>query len=112
MCSPSNTRGTITLGSNTVTISYNCATETLTLTGYDTLAHYQTVLDQVQYPTPSDNPTNYGANPTRTITWMLDDGALGNPSAVTTTTLTVSASTTRRRSPAPPMRPSPRTDRR
>jgi lipopolysaccharide export system protein LptA len=75
-----------------ITISYSSATETLTLTGYDTLAHYQTALSQVQYNTTGDNPTNYGSNTTRTITWQVDDGAVGNPSGVnnvTTTTLTV-----------------------
>ena len=38
-CSPLNTTGT------SITASYNAATETLTLSGSDTLAHYQQVLD-------------------------------------------------------------------
>jgi lipopolysaccharide export system protein LptA len=75
-----------------ITISYSSATETLTLTGYDTLTDYQTALGEVQYNATGDNPTNYGSNTTRTITWQVNDGAIGNPVGpdnVTTTTLTV-----------------------
>ena len=74
-----------------ITISYNSSTETLTLTGYDTLSHYATVLSEVQYNTTGDNPTNYGSNAVRTITWQVNDGVVGNPSGpnTTTTTLTV-----------------------
>ena len=63
-----------------ITISYTVATETLTLTGYDTFANYQTVLNSIGYFTTGDNPTNYGNNATRTITWQINDGAVGNPS--------------------------------
>ena len=84
--------GTIALGSNTVSISYNSATETLTLSGSDTLAHYQTLLEEVSFRSTSDNPDNYGANPTRTLTWLLNDGAgSNNLSAVTTTTVSIVA---------------------
>ena len=67
------------LGANTtgttITASYNAATETLILSGSDTLAHYQQVLDSVTFASPSDNPTNFGSDPTRTVTWMVNDGA-------------------------------------
>jgi hypothetical protein len=80
------------LGFNTagtsITASYNAATETLTLTGTDTLAHYQSVLDQVTF-TSGANPTNSGANPTRTVSWVVNDGsASNNLSAAATTTIT------------------------
>ena len=82
-----------------ITVAWNSATETLTLTGYDTLAHYQTVLSQVQYNATGQNPTNSGANTTRTISWQLNDGALGDPTGTAnatttnlrTTTLTIDA---------------------
>lgn len=51
----------------------------LTLTGYDTLAHYQQVLGDVQLLANGDNPTNFGSNGSRTITWQINDGAAGNP---------------------------------
>ena len=74
------TSGTIA-GTN-ITVTWTAATETLTLSGDDTIAHYQTVLSHVQYAASGDNPTNYGADPTRTITWQVNDGAVGNPVAL------------------------------
>jgi hypothetical protein len=82
------------INGTSITFSYNNATETLTLTGYDTFAHYQTALSEVQYNTTGDNPTNYGNNTTRTLTWQANDGAIGNPSGannVKTTTLSIDA---------------------
>jgi lipopolysaccharide export system protein LptA len=84
-----NVTGNVINGTS-ITFSYNSATETLTLTGYDTLAHYATALAEVQYNTTGDNPTNYDSNTTRTITWQVDDGAAGDPSGTNTTTTTVS----------------------
>jgi hypothetical protein len=85
--------GAIAIGSNTVTIAYNSTTETLTLTGTDTLAHYQTLLEEVGFNEPGvDNPTNYGSNPTRTVTWIVNDGSgSNNLSSVATTTLSITA---------------------
>ena len=77
----------------TITISYNSSTETLTLTGSDTLAHYQTLLDQVTFRSSSDNPTDYGADPTRTVTWVLNDGSGSNnlSSSIAPTTVSLTA---------------------
>jgi hypothetical protein len=77
-----------------ITVSWNQASSTLTLAGYDTLANYQAVLAMVRYQSTGDNPTNYGANPTRTITWTVSDGALGVPAGQVnsqTSTLTIAA---------------------
>src|SRR5215472_3661245 len=71
-----------------ITVSYDTASETLTLSGYDTFANYQTVLSHVQYNTTGDNPTNYGANTSRTITWQVNDGAVGDPVGATNTATT------------------------
>jgi hypothetical protein len=69
-----------------ITVSYNSSTETLALTGSDTLANYQTVLDSVTF-NDGENPTNFGSNPTRTVTWTLNDGSGSNnlSTAVTST---------------------------
>ncbi|HEY1604435.1 MAG TPA: hypothetical protein VGF77_02435, partial [Allosphingosinicella sp.] len=67
-----------TAGTN-ITASYDAASETLTLSGYDTFAHYEAVMAAVQYATTGDNPTDYGNNASRTITWTASDGALGIP---------------------------------
>ena len=85
------TLATSTTGTS-ITASYNSSTETLVLTGSDSLAHYQSVLDKVTFTTASHNPTNYGSNPTRTLTWLVNDGsASNNLSSVATTTLAITA---------------------
>jgi lipopolysaccharide export system protein LptA len=73
-----------------ITASYNAATETLTLTGTDTLAHYQTVLDKIAF-SAGENPTNFGSDPTRTLTWVLADpsGTAAGGSNTTTTTSSI-----------------------
>ncbi|HWW09933.1 MAG TPA: DUF4347 domain-containing protein, partial [Candidatus Acidoferrales bacterium] len=73
-----------------ITASYNAATETLTLSGSDTLAHYQSVLDSVTFQA-GENPTNFGADPTRTVTWTLMDpsGTANGGLATGTTTSTI-----------------------
>jgi autotransporter passenger strand-loop-strand repeat protein len=62
-----------TTSGTSITASYNSGTETLTLSGTDTLAHYQQVLRSVSF-VAGENPTNYGADPTRTVTWTVNDG--------------------------------------
>jgi ELWxxDGT repeat protein len=72
-----------------ITASYNSFTSVLTLTGVDTLAHYQTVLDSITFSS-GDNPTNYGFNPSRAVTWVLNDGVESNNlNTMTTVSLTV-----------------------
>src|SRR5262249_61550578 len=81
-----NTAGT------SITAVWDDATETLTLSGSDTLANYQQVLQSVTFESSSDNPANFGANPSRSIEWQLDDGgAVNNLSTVQTTTLNITA---------------------
>jgi autotransporter passenger strand-loop-strand repeat protein len=52
-----------TTSGTSITASYSSGTETLTLSGTDTLAHYQQVLRSVSF-VAGENPTNYGNNPT------------------------------------------------
>src|SRR5262249_22748354 len=80
------------VGGTAITASYSATTETLTLSGSDTLAHYQQVLDSVAFSSTSHNPTNFGSNATRTVTWLVNDGSgTSNLSGVSTTTVTLTA---------------------
>ena len=54
--------------------SYNGTTGVLTLTGSDTLAHYQSMLDSVTYSSSATDPTNAGSDAMRTIAWQASDG--------------------------------------
>src|SRR5262249_24433898 len=65
-----------TTSGTSITASYNSTTETLTLSGSDTLAHYQSVLRSVTFnQDPNLNPTNYASNTTRTVTRQVNDSA-------------------------------------
>jgi hypothetical protein len=71
-----NTSGTSISG------SYNSATETLTLSGTDTLANYQSVLEGVTFSAAA-NPTDFGADPTRTLTFTVNDGSASGSGSTT-----------------------------
>src|SRR5262249_6392709 len=74
-----------------ITANYNTATETLTLSGTDTLAHYQTVLDKITFSSGS-NPDDFGSQHTRTLTWVLNDGSgSNNLSTAATETVSITA---------------------
>src|SRR5262249_7621472 len=66
-----------------ITASYNSMTETLVLSGADTFADYQSVIDSVTFNSTSLNPTNYSSDPTRLVTWTANDG--GTTASITTT---------------------------
>src|SRR5262249_47852281 len=75
-----------------ITASYNAGTESLVLSGSDTLAHYQQVLDSVTFTTPTDNPTDFGSDPTRTVTWtVVDDTGTTNATGTATSTIDITA---------------------
>ena len=50
----------------------------LILSGNDTVAHYQSVLDALSYHSTAADPSNGGANPSRNISWQVNDGALNS----------------------------------
>ena len=75
-----NTAGT------SITASYVWATGTLTLSGADSIAHYQQVLRTITYENTAQNPDTTA----RLITFVAHDGAA--PSNVGTTTVTLVAS--------------------
>jgi hypothetical protein len=72
---------------NTATISgsFNAGNGTLTLTGADTVANYQTALRAARYNNTSDNPSTL----TRTVSWSVNDGT--SSSNVATSTINVTA---------------------
>jgi hypothetical protein len=55
--------------------SYNAATGVLTLSGTASLAAYQTALESITYSSGSADASGAGADPSRTITWTVTDGA-------------------------------------
>jgi hypothetical protein len=73
-----------TTAGTSILASYNSATGTLTLTGSDTIAHYQTVLRSATIDTSGVDPTNSGANPARTLSWVVNDGVAASSAATTT----------------------------
>jgi hypothetical protein len=61
------------LAGTNILANYNAASETLTLSGADTLAHYQQVLEHVAFET-----SNFGTDQAQTIDWQLNDGSAAN----------------------------------
>ncbi|WP_048861918.1 beta strand repeat-containing protein, partial [Acidisphaera rubrifaciens] len=80
------TLAAVTAGTG-ISAAYNAATETLTLSGDDTAAHYTQVLDSLTFATGSTNPSNGGADPTRTLTWSVTDGLTASASATSVVAL-------------------------
>ncbi len=73
---------------NGISGSYNSGTGVLTLTGSASVANYQTALRSITFSSTSDNPTSFGANTSRTITWTVNDGALNSTAATSTVAVT------------------------
>ena len=74
----------------TITGSYNTGTGLLTLTGAATQDDYETALHSITFSSTSDNPTNFGIDTSRTITWAVKD-TLNIESSPVTSTVTVTA---------------------
>ena len=70
-----------------ITASYNASTGVLTLTGSDTVAHYRTVLHSVKFSSTSANPTDYGADLSRTLSWQVNDGTLASNTVASNVTV-------------------------
>lgn len=70
-----------------VTASYNALTGVLTLTGQASEADYQAMLDSVTFSNAGDNPTNYGASTSRTISFTVFDGLISSDPATATVTV-------------------------
>ncbi len=78
---------TVLNGTNITVTSFDPTTHKLVLSGTDTLANYQSVLDSITYSfNPSDgDPTNGGTDPSRSISWVVTDGSSSNGSSTTAT---------------------------
>jgi VCBS repeat-containing protein len=79
-----------------IVANYNAATGVLTLTSAGataTLAQWQAALDAVQYSSTSSDPTNFGNDPSRTISWVINDGTLDSTTQTTTLNITTSTVT-------------------
>ena len=59
---------------NGITGSYNAATGVLTLSGSATVAQYQAALAVGHVLLEQPNPTNFGADTSRSISWVVNDG--------------------------------------
>ena len=57
-----------------IEFSYDAVLHSLTFTHPTTVADYQAFLEAVAFSSTSDNPTNFGLNPTRTLSWFVFDG--------------------------------------
>jgi collagen type I/II/III/V/XI/XXIV/XXVII alpha len=75
------TKGTV------ITAAFDTATDVLTLSGTDTLADYQHVLQSVAFGSGSADPTKATTQPDRTITWVVNDGLTS--SAPVTSTISI-----------------------
>ena len=67
-----------------ITGSYNSNTGVLALSGSATLATYQAALRSITFSSSSQNPTDFGTDTSRTISWVANDGTK-NSSTVTST---------------------------
>src|SRR5262249_41908901 len=65
-----------TLDSGKISYSYDSTTGAMVLSGADTFAQYQSALALVKYTSSGDNPDNFGADTSRTISWSVSDGLL------------------------------------
>ena len=73
---------------NGISASYDSSTGVLTLSGSASLANYQAALRSITFSSTSDNPTNSGANTSRTITWTANDGTANSTSVTSTVNVT------------------------
>ena len=74
------TNGTV----NGITFHWMPTQHVLVFGGASLVANYQALLQQVQFQSSSDNPTNFNASPQRALTWAVNDGT-----TVTTATTTI-----------------------
>ena len=57
-----------------IDFSYDAIRHSLTFTGPAAVADYQSVLQAIAFSSTSDDPTDSGLSPTRTLSWSLSDG--------------------------------------
>ena len=67
-----------------IDFSYDAGLHRLLFNNPAAVADYQALMQAVGFGSTSENPTNFGANPTRTLGWGLSDGENFSASAQTT----------------------------
>ena len=67
-----------------IDFSYDAGLRRLLFNNPAAVADYQALMQAVGFGSTSENPTNFGANPTRTLGWGLSDGENFSSSAQTT----------------------------
>ena len=82
-----NASGTITNSGHTISYGYSSGTGVMSLTGVDTVADYNAALALVNFEATGNNPTNYGADLSRTLTWSVTDGLFSNQTPVTSSVI-------------------------
>ena len=60
----------------------------LTLSGTASVADYQAALESVTFSSSSHNPTSFGTDTSRSISWAVNDGTLSSNLATTTINIT------------------------
>ena len=70
-----------TVSGTAITASFSAGT--LTLSGTDTVANYQAVLDSITFTNTGTNPTNSGASASRTLTDTVTDGVASSTATST-----------------------------
>ena len=73
---------------NGISGSYDSGTGVLTLTGSASVANYQAALRTITFSSASDNPTNFGASTSRTISFTANDGTASSTAATSTVNVT------------------------
>ena len=74
--------GTLPTGITVDTV--NSTATKLVLKGFANLAAYEAALEQVSFSSSSDNPTNYGHNTSRTVSFTVTDGVATSGAVQTT----------------------------
>jgi hypothetical protein len=70
---------------NGITGHYDAVHGILMLSGTSSIANYQTALESITFNSIGPNPSNDGADLTRTISWSVTDGSTSNGTSVTAT---------------------------
>ncbi len=77
-------------GLTNITIGWDPTTETLTLTGDDSITNYDAALDAVTFASTSHNPTNFGAaaDTSRSLNWTVTSATSGSDTVSSTVNIT------------------------
>jgi VCBS repeat-containing protein len=72
------TSGVLAFSAGNIAYSYDAATGVMSLNGASSIAAYQSALSLVALQISGDNPTGFGAAPTRTLSYSVSDGFMAS----------------------------------